>query len=53
MSNDLPLFAWAGYPIAVANAAPAVKAAADQITASHDCDGVAQAIADLIGLPRE
>jgi len=43
MPNDLPMFAWAagGRRIAVANAHPDVLAAADEITASNDADGVA------------
>ncbi|MCK9895135.1 Cof-type HAD-IIB family hydrolase [Frankia sp. AgB32] len=41
MPNDLPMFAWAGYSVAVANAHPDVLAAADEITASNDEDGVA------------
>jgi Cof subfamily protein (haloacid dehalogenase superfamily) len=48
MPADLPLFALAGYAIAVQNAAPAVKAAADRITATNDLDGVARSIADLL-----
>ncbi|KQC38501.1 MULTISPECIES: HAD family hydrolase [Frankia] len=41
MPNDLPMFAWAGYSVAVANAHPDVLAAADEVTASNDEDGVA------------
>ncbi|WP_163549417.1 Cof-type HAD-IIB family hydrolase [Candidatus Frankia nodulisporulans] len=41
MPNDLPMFAWAGHAVAVANAHPDVLAAADEITASNDEDGVA------------
>ncbi|MCL9761893.1 HAD-IIB family hydrolase [Frankia sp. AiPa1] len=41
MPNDLPMFAWAGHAVAVANAHPDVLAAADEITASNDDDGVA------------
>ena len=39
--NDLPMLAWAGRAVAVANAHPAVLAAADEVTASNDEDGVA------------
>ena len=43
MPNDLPMFAWAGFGrVAVANAHPLVRAAADEITASNDDDGVAR-----------
>jgi hydroxymethylpyrimidine pyrophosphatase-like HAD family hydrolase len=41
MPNDLPLLAWAGRAVAVANAHPAVLAAADEVTAANDSDGVA------------
>jgi Cof subfamily protein (haloacid dehalogenase superfamily) len=39
--NDLPMLAWAGHSVAVANAHPDVIAEADEITASNDEDGVA------------
>lgn len=39
--NDLPMLAWAGRSIAVANAHPDVIAEADEVTASNDEDGVA------------
>jgi Cof subfamily protein (haloacid dehalogenase superfamily) len=42
MPNDLPMLAWAGHGVAVANAHPEVLAAADEVTASNDEDGVAQ-----------
>jgi len=41
MPNDLPMLAWAGHAVAVANAHPEVRAAADEITASNDESGVA------------
>jgi hydroxymethylpyrimidine pyrophosphatase-like HAD family hydrolase len=42
MPNDLPMFAWAGFGrVAVANAHPAVRAVADEVTAANDQDGVA------------
>jgi hydroxymethylpyrimidine pyrophosphatase-like HAD family hydrolase len=41
MPNDLPMLAWAGRGVAVANAHPAVLAAADEVTDSNDDDGVA------------
>ena len=44
MPNDLPMLAWAGTSYAVANAHPDVLAAAGQVTASNDEDGVAQVI---------
>ncbi|WP_326623106.1 HAD family hydrolase [Streptomyces decoyicus] len=41
MPNDLPMLAWAGTAVAVANAHPAVLASVGEVTASHDADGVA------------
>jgi Cof subfamily protein (haloacid dehalogenase superfamily) len=41
MPNDLPMLAWAGHSVAVANAHPEVLEAADEITGSNDEDGVA------------
>jgi Cof subfamily protein (haloacid dehalogenase superfamily) len=41
MPNDLPMLAWAGYSVAVANAHPEVLAAVHEVTASNDDDGVA------------
>jgi Cof subfamily protein (haloacid dehalogenase superfamily) len=42
MPNDLPLFTWAGTSCAVANAHPAVRAAATHVIGSNDDDGVAE-----------
>jgi hydroxymethylpyrimidine pyrophosphatase-like HAD family hydrolase len=47
MPNDLPLFAWAGWAAAVANAHPMVLEAADEIVAANDDDGVARTVARL------
>ena len=41
MPNDVPMLEWAGLGVAVANAHPDVLAAADEVTASNDEDGVA------------
>jgi Cof subfamily protein (haloacid dehalogenase superfamily) len=41
MPNDKPMFAWAGYGVAMDNAHPELKAVADEITASNDEDGIA------------
>jgi hydroxymethylpyrimidine pyrophosphatase-like HAD family hydrolase len=41
MPNDVPMLAWAGRAVAMANAHPAVTAIADEVTASNDEDGVA------------
>jgi hydroxymethylpyrimidine pyrophosphatase-like HAD family hydrolase len=52
MPNDLPMFAWAGFGrVAVANAHPTVRAAADEITTSNDEDGVAAYLDRLLGDP--
>lgn len=39
--NDLPLFAWAGHAVAMGQAAPPVRDAADEVTAPIDEDGLA------------
>jgi len=41
MPNDLPMLAWAGHSVAVANAHDEVLAVVDEVTASNDDDGVA------------
>jgi len=41
MPNDLPMLAWAGRSVGMANAHPDVLAEADEVTASNDEDGVA------------
>lgn len=48
MPNDLPMLAWAGRGVAVANAHRDVLAAADEITAANDDDGVARVIETLL-----
>ena len=47
MPNDLPMLGWAGRSVAVANAHPEVLAAAGEVTASNDEDGVAQILEAL------
>ncbi len=49
MPNDLPLLAWAGRGVAVANAHPSVLAAVTEHTASNDDDGVALVLERLRG----
>lgn len=49
MPNDLPMLTWAGRGVAVANAHPDVVAAADEVTASNDDDGVACVLERLLG----
>jgi hydroxymethylpyrimidine pyrophosphatase-like HAD family hydrolase len=48
MPNDLPMLAWAGHAVAVANAHPDVRQMADEITASNDDDGVALVIERIV-----
>ena len=47
--NDLPMIEAAGLGIAMGNALPEVKAAADRVAPSHDEDGLAQAVDWLLG----
>jgi Cof subfamily protein (haloacid dehalogenase superfamily) len=44
MGNDVEMFRRAGFPIAMGNATPEVKALAQAVTASNDADGFALAI---------
>lgn len=46
--SDLPLFAAAGYRVAMANGVDAIRAAATHVTASNDEDGVALALEQFI-----
>lgn len=46
--NDLEMLRACGVGVAMANACPEAKAAADVVTASCDCDGVAQTIEALL-----
>lgn len=48
MPNDLAMLQWAGRGVAVANAHPDVLAAADEVTLSHDEDGVAATLERLL-----
>jgi len=48
MPNDLELIAWAGLGVAVGNAHPALKAAADEVSATNDDDGVALVIERIL-----
>lgn len=47
MPNDLPMLAWAGRSVAVANAHADVLAAAGEVTGSNDEDGVARYLEQL------
>lgn len=46
--NDLPMFQWAGRRVAVGNAHPAVREAADEVTGSNADDGVAMYLEALL-----
>jgi Cof subfamily protein (haloacid dehalogenase superfamily) len=46
--NDLPMLAWAGHAVAVANAHPDVIDIADEVTATNDEDGVALVLERLV-----
>lgn len=48
MPNDVPMLEWAGHGVAVANAHPDALAAADEVTASNDEDGVALVLERLL-----
>jgi hydroxymethylpyrimidine pyrophosphatase-like HAD family hydrolase len=48
MPNDLALIEWAGLGVAVANADPRLREAADEVTASNDDDGVALVIERIL-----
>lgn len=50
--NDLPMFEEAGLAVAVANALPEVKQAADRVVPSNDESGVLWAIRNLVLSPR-
>jgi Cof subfamily protein (haloacid dehalogenase superfamily) len=51
MPNDLPMLAWAGRSVAVANAPAEVREAADEVTASNVEDGVAIVLERLVQPP--
>jgi HAD superfamily hydrolase (TIGR01484 family) len=49
MPNDVPMFGWAGYGVAMANAHPELKQAADEVTLSNDEDGIVPVLTRLFG----
>lgn len=51
MPNDLPMLAWAGYSVAVANAHPSVLESVDEVTAPNGADGVALVLERVIAAP--
>jgi Cof subfamily protein (haloacid dehalogenase superfamily) len=44
MPNDVPMLAWAGLGVAMGNAHPEAVAAADEVTATNDDDGLARVL---------
>lgn len=48
MPNDIELLRWSGHGVAMANAAPAVQDAADEVTGSNDDDGVAMVVERIL-----
>ena len=52
MPNDLPMLAWAGRSVAVANAHPQVLASADEVAESNDADGVARVVERILASRR-
>lgn len=49
MPNDIPMFAWAAYGVAMANAHEDLGAVADEVTLSNDEDGIALVVERLLG----
>jgi hydroxymethylpyrimidine pyrophosphatase-like HAD family hydrolase len=49
MPNDIPLFDWAAYGVAMANAHPELTAVADEVTLSNEDDGIAVVLERLLG----
>lgn len=47
MPNDIPMLTMAGHGVAVENAHPEAKAAADEVTATNSADGVARVLERL------
>ncbi|GGN66649.1 hydrolase [Streptomyces albiflavescens] len=49
MPNDIPMFAWAARSVAMSNAHDDLKAVADEVTLSHEEDGIAVVLERLLG----
>ncbi|MEV7414331.1 HAD family hydrolase [Streptomyces sp. NPDC089919] len=49
MPNDIPMFGWAAHGVAMANAHHELKAVADEVTTSHEDDGIAVVLERLLG----
>ncbi|MFE3853247.1 HAD family hydrolase [Streptomyces griseorubiginosus] len=48
MPNDVPMFRWASYGVAMADAHEELKAVADEVTSSNEEDGIAVALERLL-----
>ncbi|MCP3818051.1 Cof-type HAD-IIB family hydrolase [Streptomyces sp. A3M-1-3] len=48
MPNDIPMFAWAGHGVAMANAHEELKAVAQEVTASNEDEGIAVVLEQLL-----
>ncbi|MDX3113393.1 HAD family hydrolase [Streptomyces scabiei] len=44
MPNDIPMFAWASYGVAMANAHRELREVADEVTSSNEDDGIAEVL---------
>ena len=44
MPNDIPMLRWAGHGVAMGNAHPDAMAAANEVTAANDDDGLARVL---------
>ena len=49
MPNDIPMFAWASYGVAMADAHEELKAVADEVTSSNEEDGIAVVLERMLG----
>ncbi|MEU9454707.1 HAD family hydrolase [Streptomyces sp. NPDC048277] len=49
MPNDVPMFAWASYGVAMANAHEELRSVADEVTSSNEEDGIAVVVERLLG----
>ena len=47
-ANDIPMLREAGIGVAMGNATEETKAAADLVTATNNCDGIAAALGKLL-----
>ncbi|MFE6282888.1 HAD family hydrolase [Streptomyces sp. NPDC057877] len=48
MPNDIPMFAWSAHGVAMANAHEELRAVADEVTSSHEEDGIAVVVERLL-----